>query len=61
MKKMNLKLKKGALTSTVKRMFGKAGFLNGKIKKSVLDELAKLKTITGKRARLARSMLKWHH
>jgi hypothetical protein len=60
-KKLNLHLKEGALTATVKHRFGKAGFIGGKIKEAVLNKLAKAKGVTGKRARFALTMRKWKH
>jgi len=58
-KPLTLRLKEGALTNYIRRHFGKAGFSGGAIKTSVLEKLAKLKTITGKRARFALIMRRW--
>jgi len=47
----------GALRATVRRRYGDAGFTaRGTIKAGVLSELAKTPGVTGKRARLARTL-----
>ena len=68
-KKMDLDLKKGALTQTVLKKYGKAGFIKArkkgerpKIKLQVLRELEESPNkLTRKRARFALSARGWKH
>ncbi|MGB9672409.1 MAG: hypothetical protein ACPLZY_04605 [Candidatus Norongarragalinales archaeon] len=49
--------KPGALRTTVQRRYGKRGFTRkGTIKREVLAELAREKGVTGRRARLAKTL-----
>lgn len=51
--------KPSALRTTVKRRYGKKGFTQkGTIKVSVLNKMAKEKGVTGKRAKLAKTLRK---
>ena len=51
--------REGALRKTVQRRYGKRGFTSrGTIKTEVLNKMAKEKGVTGKRARLAKTLRK---